>query len=127
MKTLTKTILKASGLGTNSPEFRAHWDHDLEIVAIEDQHWSLENMEGDLFNPEINGLSAAQNAREREAYRAKLAQYGVWGIGIARRGECLFETFIWGYEGECLAETALGEAKHYLQLMQLMIETSEVL
>lgn len=122
MQILTKTIFKALGLGVNSPEFQAHWEHDLEIVAVEDSHWLIENMEGDLFNPEINGLSAAENAREREAYRAKLAQYGVWGIGITQAGERLPETFTWGYEGEGLVETAISEAQHYLQLM---IETSK--
>lgn len=107
MKNLTRRVLRAKGLGIDSPEFKAHWELDLDIIAQQDEYSTPEDLEGDMFNPKVNSdIDPDVLAAEREEWVRDLETYGVWGMGLAKAGKLLYDTFVWGIEGKGLEEYA---------------------
>lgn len=107
MQNLTRRVFRAKGLGIDSPEFKAHWELDLDIVAQQDEYSTSEDLEGDMFNPKANpDIDPQVLARERAEWVQNLEDYGAWGIGLAKAGAPLYDTFVWGIEGLGLEEYA---------------------
>ena len=68
-----------------------------------DEHASLEDLEGDMFNPKVNGdIPEAQLKEDREAFIERVNRDGVWGmIGEYWNGEAWEHAdSSWGFIGD---------------------------
>lgn len=122
-KNLTRRVFKAKGIEIGSPEFTAHWDLGLDIVALQDTDMTAEDLEGDMFNPQVNtDIDPAVLAAERAEWVDDLDTYGVWGLGLVQNGEPLYDTFCWGIEGKGLEEYAEQDPYELLAEMRQRLE-----
>jgi len=70
---------------------------NVRLRVVPDEMCSLEDLEGDCFNPKANpDIPASKLQRDREEFIAKLNQEGVWGI----IGE-YFDGEVWQHADSC--------------------------
>lgn len=84
-----------------SEAFKRFWNDGWKIVLVEDRHYRLEDLEGDTYKPELHApIPKDQILKERRAFRRKVSEEGVWGMGIAVDGKPQYGTFVWGFVGK---------------------------
>lgn len=54
--------------------------------VVPDDDWDMENMKGDMFNPDcVDHISPEQLAEEEKEYEEMLARDGVWGCVVEEK------------------------------------------
>lgn len=98
---ITRKVFAKHNITLDSQEFKRFWDREWCIVLVQDEHVSLEDLEGDTYKPELHThLTAQQLKSEQRAFRNRIRDEGVFGIGIAVEGKPKYESFVWGFVGE---------------------------
>jgi hypothetical protein len=77
---------------------------DYRITERADEHVSVEDLKGDVFNPKVNPeMDPTQLAAEERAFEELVAREGVYGYALERRcGECGAWQHVdscWGFVG----------------------------
>ena len=85
------------------------------IVEELDDIFTYEDLEGDMFDPEVSGISEEQLKIEQKRFRAKIDQDGVFGYSLERwdpeigKGWSHVDS-CWGFVGEYNSESN----RHYI-------------
>lgn len=98
---ITRKVFAKHSIPLDSQEFKRFWDEEWSIVLVQDEHISIDDLEGDTYKPELHPhLPAEQVKKEQRAFRRRIHEEGVYGAGIAIEGQPKYESFVWGFVGE---------------------------
>lgn len=98
---ITRALFKHHGVKVPSAIFNAHWELGYNVVKIKDEHASIDDLLGDVFNPSVNPeIDPKQLKREKLVEVRRIHNEGVWGCGLALNGVPDYTTFIWGFVGD---------------------------
>lgn len=122
---ITRQVLLANANGPAVNPLVVYWRLGLlRFRAIEDHNWSFEDLCGDTYNPQANpDIPLAQLKKEKEAFRSRVRNWGVWGVAVEVRANSLAAwrqpdeqepSAIWGFVGGDFVGS--GYEPHMMQL-----------
>lgn len=98
---ITRALFKHHDIAFDSNAFKAFWDQGYAVVAVKDEHYRLDDLLGDTYDPEVNfDIAPDQLKKERAKEVRRIREKGVWGCGLALNGVPLYGSFVWGFVGD---------------------------